>query len=184
MPPRPSSSLSSIILLPPTSLLYLSPPFSLPPLRNLCSAPEKSKEEKGNTTRVVRTAPSNHYTWTSRLQKQHPLYLFSLLLYIPYIILTPNVDLSERQNWECLRRGAFALVFDTLFLSKRKDCTLARSFPFFVCILNCHCLSALSANHLRYAQPYRSRGLRKVTFFILQLRLFRRNMRAEVGVAI
>jgi hypothetical protein len=146
MPSRPSSSLSSHTLLPPTSLLYLSSLYSLwPPLRISRSATGKSQEEKGYTTRIVCTALSNRYAPDFRGCAE-VTFLVSLSFYcytFPYIILlhrTRGTCLSNKKlGTSFFGRGAALSLLLFLryfcFYQKRKACIFI--FCFVVCILDC-----------------------------------------------
>jgi hypothetical protein len=136
MPSRPSSSLSSHTLLPPTSLLYLSSLYSLwPPLRISRSATGKSQEEKGYTTRIVCTALSNRYAPDFRGCAE-VTFLVSLSFYcytFPYIILlhrTRGTCLSNKKlgtSFFGRGGGAFASFVSSilLFLSKKESLHLS-----------------------------------------------------------
>lgn len=123
MPSRQSSSSSS------SSSLFPQLLFCIFRLSTLSAASTNFTQRYGKVKRRERIHYKDclHYSvWlarTSRLQEQPSLYLFSFTVIhsIHNTYTNPGTCLSNK-NWErLLRRGAFALVFDTLFLSKKES---------------------------------------------------------------
>lgn len=134
--------ISSILLLlviqhsaPPKFLFCIFRLFTLSPAStNLTQRYGKVKEEKGYTTRIVCTTLSGCYARTHRLHQQPSLYLFALLLYIPYIILTPTGTFLSNKKFGnvFLQEGAFALDSILLFLSKKAKFASLRVYSSFL----------------------------------------------------
>jgi hypothetical protein len=152
-PSRPSSSLSSNTLLPPTSLLYLSSLYSLCRLYELHAAPRESQKKRKDTLQG-----SSALLCPVAMPRTYSLPCISFFLYcytFPYIILfTPNpgnLFLSNKKVGDVLsskrKGGAFAsFVFSILlFLSKKESLHSHLLF----CCLHARLLTAFSTFFLQ-----------------------------------
>lgn len=152
MPSCPSSlSSNTLPPPPPTSFLYLSSLYSLCRLYDFHAAPRDSQKKREDTLQgssallglIAMPRPRGRRT-------QPPLYLFLLLLYIPYIILTPTRGkLFEQQKLgTSSSEGRFRSCFRYfVFIKKRKIAFFAHFHScFIVCIFNCSSPSSTCFN--------------------------------------
>jgi hypothetical protein len=140
MSSRPSSSLSSNTLPPPTSLLYLSSLYSLCRFYDFHAALRDSQKKRKDTLLQGLSALLGLIAMLRLRGRRNkpPLYLFLLLLYIPYIILTPTRGKPfEQQKLETsFSGGRFRSLFFRYFCfyQKRESLHPLRISLLFYCL--------------------------------------------------